>query len=60
MNPDVPADLFTACLTTPIEVAFRWYVCVLVNGMEEEEEETMVWVLWFHDGHPLFLLYFAV
>jgi regulator-associated protein of mTOR len=26
MNPDLPADLFTACLTTPIEVAFRWYV----------------------------------
>eukprot|EP00123_Amoebidium_parasiticum_P013960 comp22248_c1_seq1/m.32844 comp22248_c1_seq1/g.32844 ORF comp22248_c1_seq1/g.32844 comp22248_c1_seq1/m.32844 type:complete len:1305 (-) comp22248_c1_seq1:384-4298(-) len=22
MNPDLPADLFTACLTTPIEVAF--------------------------------------
>jgi hypothetical protein len=26
MNPDLPADLFTACLTTPIEVAFRWCV----------------------------------
>ncbi|KAK9885165.1 hypothetical protein WA026_010675 [Henosepilachna vigintioctopunctata] len=26
MNPDLPADLFTACLTTPIKVALRWYV----------------------------------
>lgn len=27
MNPDLPADLFTACLTTPIKIALRW--CVL-------------------------------
>ncbi|KAF9974429.1 hypothetical protein BGZ73_002171 [Actinomortierella ambigua] len=26
MNPDLPADLFTACLTTPIEIALRWFV----------------------------------
>ena len=26
MNPDLPADLFTACLTTPIKVALRWFV----------------------------------
>ncbi|KAL3274395.1 hypothetical protein HHI36_015788 [Cryptolaemus montrouzieri] len=25
MNPDLPADLFTACLTTPIKVALRWF-----------------------------------
>jgi len=24
MNPDLPADLFTACLTTPIKIALRW------------------------------------
>ncbi|XP_055346858.1 regulatory-associated protein of mTOR-like [Paramacrobiotus metropolitanus] len=24
-NPDLPADLFTACLTTPIKMALRWY-----------------------------------
>ena len=24
MNPELPADLFTACLTTPIKVALRW------------------------------------
>eukprot|EP00002_Diphylleia_rotans_P033413 TRINITY_DN7103_c0_g1_i3.p1 TRINITY_DN7103_c0_g1~~TRINITY_DN7103_c0_g1_i3.p1 ORF type:complete len:1237 (-),score=213.22 TRINITY_DN7103_c0_g1_i3:198-3908(-) len=25
MNPDMPADLFTSCLTTPIQVAIRWF-----------------------------------
>lgn len=24
-NPDLPADVFTACLTTPIRVALRWF-----------------------------------
>ncbi|KAK2180495.1 hypothetical protein NP493_440g01008 [Ridgeia piscesae] len=26
MNPELPADLFTACLTTPIKTALRWFV----------------------------------
>ena len=26
MVPEVPADMFTSCLTTPIEMALRWYV----------------------------------
>ncbi|CAH1154387.1 unnamed protein product [Phaedon cochleariae] len=26
MTPELPADLFTACLTTPIKVALRWFV----------------------------------
>ena len=26
MNPELPADLFTSCLTTPIKVALRWSV----------------------------------
>jgi regulator-associated protein of mTOR len=26
MNPDVPADLFTACLTTPIRIALQWFI----------------------------------
>lgn len=26
MNPDLPADLFTACLTTPIRIALRWFI----------------------------------
>ena len=24
-NPDLPADVFTACLTTPIKMALRWF-----------------------------------
>lgn len=26
MNPELPADLFTSCLTTPIKIALQWYV----------------------------------
>ena len=26
MNPELPADLFTSCLSTPIKVALRWLV----------------------------------
>lgn len=26
MSPDLPADLFTSCLTTPIMIALRWFV----------------------------------
>jgi len=26
MIPDLPADLFTSCLTTPIKIALRWWV----------------------------------
>lgn len=26
MSPELPADLFTSCLTTPIKVALRWFV----------------------------------
>ncbi|KNE67046.1 hypothetical protein AMAG_12123 [Allomyces macrogynus ATCC 38327] len=25
-NPDLPADVFTACLTTPIQMALRWFL----------------------------------
>ncbi len=25
MNPRLPADLFTSCLTTPIKTALLWY-----------------------------------
>jgi regulator-associated protein of mTOR len=25
MNPDLPADVFTSCLTTPIKMALRWF-----------------------------------
>lgn len=42
MNPDLPADLFTACLTTPIKAALRWYSyrrvgrLSLVHGVTDE------------------------
>lgn len=26
MNPDLPADLFTCCITSPIEIALKWFV----------------------------------
>lgn len=26
MDPQFPADIFTACLTTPILVALRWFI----------------------------------
>lgn len=26
MNPDLPADLFTACLTTPIKIGLQWFI----------------------------------
>jgi regulatory associated protein of mTOR len=26
MSPDLPADLFTCCLTTPIAIALRWFI----------------------------------
>lgn len=25
MNPQLPADLFTSCLTTPLKIALKWY-----------------------------------
>ncbi|CAE1248564.1 RAPTOR [Acanthosepion pharaonis] len=40
MNPELPADLFTSCLTTPIKMALRWYVSQdsgkLVSGATQE------------------------
>jgi regulator-associated protein of mTOR len=37
-NPELPADLFTACLTTPIKIALHWYttpynICSLVLSL---------------------------
>lgn len=26
MNPELPADLFSSCLTTPIKMALRWFI----------------------------------
>lgn len=34
MNPDLPADLFTSCLTSPIEIALRFFI--LRNPLKAE------------------------
>ncbi|XP_040567507.1 regulatory-associated protein of mTOR [Lepeophtheirus salmonis] len=26
MNPELPADLFTSCLTTPVKIVLRWFI----------------------------------
>lgn len=31
MNPELPADLFTTCLTTPIKIALQWF-CLQRHG----------------------------
>ncbi|XP_033100643.1 regulatory-associated protein of mTOR-like [Anneissia japonica] len=40
MNPELPADLFTSCLTTPIKIALRWFCyqksSSLVSGITPE------------------------
>lgn len=33
-NPDLPADVFTACLTTPIQIALKWFVSqTIISGV---------------------------
>eukprot|EP00011_Vannellida_sp_DIVA3-517-6-12_P013161 CAMPEP_0114607422 /NCGR_PEP_ID=MMETSP0168-20121206/2061_1 /TAXON_ID=95228 ORGANISM="Vannella sp., Strain DIVA3 517/6/12" /NCGR_SAMPLE_ID=MMETSP0168 /ASSEMBLY_ACC=CAM_ASM_000044 /LENGTH=1255 /DNA_ID=CAMNT_0001818301 /DNA_START=266 /DNA_END=4034 /DNA_ORIENTATION=+ len=37
MNPDLPADLFVSCLTTPIKTALKWYCShSLLDGVTAE------------------------
>ncbi|XP_035218462.1 regulatory-associated protein of mTOR-like isoform X2 [Stegodyphus dumicola] len=33
MNPDLPADLFTSCLTTPVNIALKWFVLQSKNKL---------------------------
>ncbi|XP_074928010.1 regulatory-associated protein of mTOR isoform X3 [Chelonoidis abingdonii] len=49
MIPDLPADLFTSCLTTPIKIALRWF-CMqksvrLVPGVTLDLIEKQAWDL---------------
>jgi regulator-associated protein of mTOR len=33
-NPDLPADIFTSCLTTPIKMALKWFVSqTIISGV---------------------------
>jgi regulator-associated protein of mTOR len=41
LNPELPADLFTSCLTTPIPVALRWFVHQNPLSMEKIDLETI-------------------
>jgi regulator-associated protein of mTOR len=40
MNPDLPADLFTCCLTSPIEISLRWFI--LQNPLPSQLNSDMV------------------
>ena len=46
MNPELPADLFTSCLTTPIKTALRWFLLqkqsYLNNSVTLEQIEKFV------------------
>ena len=41
MEPTLPADLFTTCLTTPIPMALRWFVLENQLSMEGVEPEVV-------------------
>ncbi|KAE8233267.1 hypothetical protein CF326_g1698 [Tilletia indica] len=41
MNPDLPADMFTCCLTSPIDMALRWFV-LTNNNLPREVDVDMV------------------
>ena len=34
LNPQYPADIFTACLTTPVVTAIRWLIIQVHNCIE--------------------------
>lgn len=42
MNPDLPADLFTSCLTTPIRVALRWYILQSTSKLVPKVNMTLI------------------
>eukprot|EP01129_Flabellula_baltica_P008386 TRINITY_DN3324_c0_g1_i1.p2 TRINITY_DN3324_c0_g1~~TRINITY_DN3324_c0_g1_i1.p2 ORF type:complete len:1178 (-),score=237.26 TRINITY_DN3324_c0_g1_i1:3580-7074(-) len=36
-NPDLPADVFTSCLTTPVKMAIKWYAShTVITGITTE------------------------
>lgn len=41
LNPELPADVFTSCLTTPIPIALRWFVFQNPLSMEKIDLETI-------------------
>ncbi|KAK0540795.1 Target of rapamycin complex 1 subunit kog1 [Tilletia horrida] len=41
MNPDLPADMFTCCLTSPIDMVLRWFV-LTNNSLPRQVDVDMV------------------
>jgi len=41
-NPELPADIFTACLTTPIKMALRWFITrTALSGVTAEMVDSL-------------------
>uniref|UniRef100_A0A2M4A4U5 Putative guanine nucleotide binding protein mip1 n=2 Tax=Anopheles triannulatus TaxID=58253 RepID=A0A2M4A4U5_9DIPT len=42
MNPNLPADLFTSCLTTPIKMALKWFTLQSTSKLVPDVDEDMI------------------
>uniref|UniRef100_A0A182PDX3 Raptor N-terminal CASPase-like domain-containing protein n=1 Tax=Anopheles epiroticus TaxID=199890 RepID=A0A182PDX3_9DIPT len=42
MNPNLPADLFTSCLTTPVKMALRWFTLQSTSKLVPEVTEDLI------------------
>ncbi|XP_035914785.1 regulatory-associated protein of mTOR [Anopheles stephensi] len=42
MNPNLPADLFTSCLTTPVKMALRWFTLQSTSQLVPEVTEELI------------------
>ncbi|XP_052865400.1 regulatory-associated protein of mTOR [Anopheles cruzii] len=42
MNPSLPADLFTSCLTTPIKMALKWFTLQSTSELVPYVDEDMI------------------
>uniref|UniRef100_A0A182QVZ5 Raptor N-terminal CASPase-like domain-containing protein n=1 Tax=Anopheles farauti TaxID=69004 RepID=A0A182QVZ5_9DIPT len=42
MNPNLPADLFTSCLTTPVKMALRWFTLQSTSKLVPEVTEELI------------------
>uniref|UniRef100_A0A182K1J5 Raptor N-terminal CASPase-like domain-containing protein n=1 Tax=Anopheles christyi TaxID=43041 RepID=A0A182K1J5_9DIPT len=42
MNPNLPADLFTSCLTTPVKMALRWFTLQSTSKLVPEVSEDLI------------------
>lgn len=42
MNPQLPADLFTSCLTTPIRIALKWFILQSTSKLVPHVTEDLI------------------